>query len=146
VARALESLPAEVDFVLVHDAARAFVPVGVIERVIAALRAGSLAVVPVIPVTDTVKLIDVDFHVVGTPARDALRAVQTPQGFRLDILESAHAMAEGEATDDATLAERAGVRVDTVAGDALAFKVTRPLDLLMAEALVAAEADQRGHS
>jgi len=140
VARALEALPAEVEFVLVHDAARAFVPVEVIDRVIGALRGGALAVVPVVPVTDTIKLVDVDLHVVGTPARDALRAVQTPQGFRLDILESAHALSDGEATDDASLAERAGIRVDTVAGDPLAFKVTRPFDLLVAEALVAAEA------
>ena len=139
VARALESLPPDVDYVLVHDAARAFVPVEVIDRVVAALRNGALAVVPVVPVTDTIKLVDSDDRVVGTPARDALRAVQTPQGFRLDILESAHALSDGEATDDAALAERAGVRVDTVLGDATAFKVTRPFDLLVAEAIVAAE-------
>ncbi len=138
VGRALESLPPDVDFVLVHDAARAFVPVGVIDRVIAALRDGALAVVPVVPVTDTIKLVDSDECVVGTPSRDALRAVQTPQGFRIDILESAHAMADGAATDDASLAERAGIRVDTVAGDVAAFKVTRPFDLLVAEALIAA--------
>jgi 2-C-methyl-D-erythritol 4-phosphate cytidylyltransferase len=76
--------------------------------------------------------------VVATPQRSSLRAVQTPQGFRRVVLADAHAMAaSGDATDDAGLVEALGLRVRTVPGSAEAFKVTRPLDLMLAEALLA---------
>ena len=135
VAVGLAELPPAVELVLVHDAARALVPVAVVEAVVAALRAGADAVVPVLPVVDTVKQVDGD-RVVGTVDRAHLRAVQTPQGFRRSVLLAAHAAAAGALTDDAGLVEAAGGTVVTVAGSEEAFKVTRPLDLLLAEAVL----------
>lgn len=131
----LAALPPEIDSVLIHDVARPFVPAEVISRVIAALAGGALAVVPAIPVTDTIKRVD-GVVVVGTVDRSALRAVQTPQGFRLDVLRSAHAAAAGsDATDDAALVEAAGLPVQVVDGADEAFKITRPWDLRLAEAI-----------
>jgi 2-C-methyl-D-erythritol 4-phosphate cytidylyltransferase len=135
VRAALSALPADVDLVLVHDAARCLTPVAVVERVVAALRDGAAAVVPVLPVADTVKQVDGE-RVVATVDRSALRAVQTPQGFRRDVLELAHRSTGPVRTDDAGLVEAAGGTVTTVAGADEAFKVTRPLDLLLAEALL----------
>lgn len=141
VAAALAALPPEVDLVLVHDAARCLVPAAVVERVVAALRGGAPAVVPVLPLTDTVKQVDGAGTVVRTVARDALRAVQTPQGFARPVLARAHAAAgdapSGPVTDDASLVEALGIPVTTVAGSEEAFKVTRPLDLVLAEAVLA---------
>ena len=141
VAAGLAALPAAVEFVLVHDAARALVPVAVVEAVVRALRAGAEAVIPVLPVPDTVKQVDAGDRVVATLDRADLRLVQTPQGFRRDVLAAAHAAApttgELPATDDAGLVERLGRPVLTVRGAEEAFKVTRPLDLLLAEAVLA---------
>lgn len=140
VARALAALGPDVDLVLVHDAARCLTPVAVVEAVVAALRAGAQAVVPVVPVADTVKEVAGE-TVVRTVDRTALRAVQTPQGFRRDVLELAHRSAPGaSATDDAGLVERLGRSVVTVPGSQEAFKVTRPLDLALAEAVLAQRA------
>ena len=100
-----------------------------------AVRAGAEAVVPVVPVSDTVKQVDGDL-VVATVDRSRLRAVQTPQGFRRDVLERAYAHSGEVATDDAGLAERAGATVRVVAGHPEAFKVTGPLDLVLAEAVL----------
>jgi 2-C-methyl-D-erythritol 4-phosphate cytidylyltransferase len=134
---AVAALPASVEVVLVHDAARPLVPVELVDAVVAAIAAGADAVVPVMPLADTVKQV-VDAVVVATPQRSSLRAVQTPQGFRRVVLADAHAMAaSGDATDDAGLVEALGLRVRTVPGSAEAFKVTRPLDLMLAEALLA---------
>lgn len=135
VAAALAALPPEADLVLVHDAARCLVPVDVVGRVIAALHAGAPAVVPVVPLPDTVKQVD-GHAVVRTLARGDLRAVQTPQGFARAVLERAHADATGPATDDAALVEALGVPVSTVPGAPEGFKITGPLDLVLAEALV----------
>ncbi|MDQ1748484.1 MAG: 2-C-methyl-D-erythritol 4-phosphate cytidylyltransferase [Frankiaceae bacterium] len=133
---ALDAIPADVDAVLVHDAARPFVPDDVVERVVAALDAGAAAVVPVAPLADTVKRVDRDGVVVETVDRSTLRAVQTPQGFRRDVLAAAHADAETlDVTDDAALVEAMGVAVQTVWGDPRAFKVTTPWDLAVAEAM-----------
>jgi 2-C-methyl-D-erythritol 4-phosphate cytidylyltransferase len=140
VANALAAVPAEFDLVLVHDAARALTPPSLIEAVAAQLRAGSFAVVPAIPVADTIKRVNPAGVVVATIDRSVLRAVQTPQGFRRATLAAAHAGAADDHTDDAGLAEQAGVRVDTVPGDDLAFKITRPFDLAVAEALLASRA------
>jgi 2-C-methyl-D-erythritol 4-phosphate cytidylyltransferase len=137
VRRALDALEPAIDLVLVHDAARCLTPVDVIEAVVACLRGGADAVVPVLPVADTVKRVDGD-RVVATVERAALRAVQTPQGFRREVLQRAHAAATGAATDDAALVEALGLPVTTVTGSQEAFKVTRPIDLLLAEAVLAA--------
>ena len=134
---ALASLPDPVDVVLVHDAARPLAPVELVDAVAAAVRAGADGVVPGLPVADTVKRVD-DGVVVETLVRADLRAVQTPQGFRRSVLEEAHVGAEGvDATDDAGMVERLGRRVVVVPGAEEAFKVTRPLDLVLAEAVLA---------
>ena len=136
VARALLALPADVDVVLVHDAARPLVPPDVVDRVSAAVRGGHDAVIPTLGVVDTIKEVD-DGVVVGTLDRSRVHAVQTPQGFARAVLQRAHASSEGsDATDDAGLVERMGVMVHTVAGDEEAFKITRPLDLVLAEAIL----------
>jgi 2-C-methyl-D-erythritol 4-phosphate cytidylyltransferase len=138
VRAALEVLPADgIDCILVHDAARAFVPVEVIERVVAAVRGGAKAVVPVVPVTDTIKRVAPTGEVLDTPDRSTLVAVQTPQGFDPEVLRRAHATEVVGATDDAMLCERLGITVLTVEGSPDAFKVTQPRDLLLAEALLA---------
>lgn len=121
------------DVLLVHDAARCLTPAGSIRRVVEAVRAGEAAVVPVLPVVDTVKQVDAAGHVVGTPDRAALRAVQTPQGFAPDVLLAAYDAAGDVATDDAGLVERLGRRVATVHGAALAFKITTADDRALAE-------------
>ena len=131
--------PGPFECVLVHDAARPFVPAVVVARVVDAVRAGADAVIPVLPVTDTIKQVGADGQVTGTPDRSALVAVQTPQGFRPDVLRRAYdAVPEHEAaTDDAALVERLGIPVDTVVGSPDALKITRPDDLLLAESIIA---------
>lgn len=123
-------------YYLVHDAARALAPPDLIARVAAELRAGHSAVVPALAVVDTVKSVDEHGIVTGTPDRSGLRAIQTPQGFAADLLRAAYA-ADVAATDDAGLVERLGHPVRTVPGDPLAFKITTPLDLRLAEAVLA---------
>ena len=136
VAAALGAADASLGIVLVHDAARALTPPDMIERVAAAVRSGLPAVIPVLPVVDTIKQVDDAGRVVGTVDRAVLRAVQTPQGFRRDVLVAAHEAAVDEHTDDAGLAEKMGVPVHTVPGDEAALKITRPLDLKIAAALL----------
>lgn len=128
-----------VEVVLVHDAARPLTPPALVAAVVAAVRAGHRAVVPVLPVADTIKRVDDAGRVLATVDRSALRAVQTPQGFAHDLLLDAHRAAEAAgavATDDAGLVEALGEPVHTVVGDALAFKVTTPWDQRLAEFLV----------
>jgi len=138
VARALLALPADVDVVLVHDAARPLVPSELVSAVVAEVRRGHEAVIPALPVTDTIKQVDAQDDVVGTPDRSVLRAVQTPQGFDRSVLQAAHAAADVDsATDDAALVERQGVSVRVILGHEEAFKVTRPIDLVLAEAVLA---------
>jgi 2-C-methyl-D-erythritol 4-phosphate cytidylyltransferase len=86
-------------------------------------------------VTDTIKSVDAAGAVTGTPERAGLRAIQTPQGFAADVLRSAYATEGIQATDDAGLVERLGVGVHTIPGDPLAFKITTPLDLRLADAI-----------
>ena len=136
VARGLSALWADVDIVLVHDAARALTPPAVFERVIAAIEAGRDAALPVLPVVDTVKRV-ADAEVVGVVDRDELAAAQTPQGFRRHILEAAYRSADHEFTDDAALVGAAGHSVVVVDGDPRAFKITTGADLDRARSLVA---------
>ena len=128
----------DAEYVLVHDAARALTPPALIARVVDELKTGSVAVIPVLPVTDTIKSVDVLGAVTGTPLRSELRAVQTPQGFSTEVLRRAYVVGD-LATDDAALVERLGVPVQTIDGDAYAFKITTPLDLMLARALLSAE-------
>ncbi|RQX11071.1 2-C-methyl-D-erythritol 4-phosphate cytidylyltransferase [Micromonospora arida] len=138
VAAALAAVPAGPTIVLVHDAARALTPPELVESVAAAVRGGRDAVIPVLPVVDTIKEVGADEVVLGTVDRSALRAVQTPQGFRRAVLSAAHAAAGDSLTDDAGLVEKQGVAVSCVPGSEYAVKITRPFDLALAEHLLAA--------
>jgi 2-C-methyl-D-erythritol 4-phosphate cytidylyltransferase len=122
--------------VLVHDAARAFTPPELIRSVTGAVAAGAPAVVPVLPVADTVKRVDATETVTETVDRADLRAVQTPQGFAVDVLRRAYDAATDGHTDDAGLVERIGVPVSTVPGHPAALKITTPFDLAIAEAVL----------
>jgi 2-C-methyl-D-erythritol 4-phosphate cytidylyltransferase len=136
VALALAEVPDDVAIVLVHDAARALTPPELVESVAAAVRAGRPAVIPVLPVVDTIKEVGPGETVLGTVDRSVLRSVQTPQGFRREVLVAVHAAAADPLTDDAGLVEKAGLPVTCVPGSELAMKITRPLDLILAEALL----------
>ncbi|MEU5901444.1 MULTISPECIES: 2-C-methyl-D-erythritol 4-phosphate cytidylyltransferase [Streptomyces] len=139
----LDALPPGFDIVLVHDAARPLVPVDTVDGVIEAVRDGAPAVVPALPLSDTVKQVepaaeqDAPEPVVATPERARLRAVQTPQGFDRATLVRAHESVTGQVTDDAGMVEQLGLPVVCVPGHEEAFKVTRPLDLVLAEAVLA---------
>ncbi|MCX5068008.1 2-C-methyl-D-erythritol 4-phosphate cytidylyltransferase [Micromonospora lupini] len=139
VAAALAAVPAGPTIILVHDAARALTPPDLVESVAAAIRGGRAAVIPVLPVVDTIKEVDADEVVLGTVDRAALRAVQTPQGFRRSVLTAAHAAAGDPLTDDAGLVEKQGIAVSCVPGSEYALKITRPFDLALAEHLLAAD-------
>lgn len=128
VAAGLAALWADVDTVLVHDAARALTPPEVFERVIAAVEGGAAGAVPVLPVVDTLKRVAGD-EIVAAVDRAELASAQTPQGFRRDVLDAAYAAAVTDFTDDAALVADAGHAVAAVAGHPLAFKITGPSDL-----------------
>jgi len=129
------------DIVLIHDAARAFVTDKVISRAIdAALITG--AAIPVVPVTDTVKVVDGSGAITATPDRANLRIAQTPQAFRFDVILEAHRRAaregRGDFTDDAAIAEWAGLTVATFEGDVANMKLTTPEDFAREEARLGA--------
>ena len=126
----LAAVPDEATVVLVHDAARPLAPAAVWRRVIEAVRAGADAVVPAVPVVDTLREVGG-----STVDRSRFVAVPTPLGFGADALRSAHASG-GEATDDAALVEAAGGMVLVVDGDPAAAKITRPTDLRVLEAFL----------
>ncbi|GHD12846.1 2-C-methyl-D-erythritol 4-phosphate cytidylyltransferase [Zhihengliuella salsuginis] len=142
----------DAEHVLVHDAARCLTPPAVFAAVVDALAAGARAVVPALPVVDTIKTVRAAPDpaiaaeaVDSTPARSGLRAVQTPQGFRRAVLVAAQRQVaawpaeRAEAvTDDALLMEMLGEDVYLVPGDERALKITTELDLMLAEALIAA--------
>ncbi|OFI38664.1 2-C-methyl-D-erythritol 4-phosphate cytidylyltransferase [Arthrobacter sp. SW1] len=152
VRAALEAVLEGTRWVLVHDAARALTPDRVFHRVADALAAGAKAVIPAMPVVDTVKTVvaseggDAEIApelVTGTAPREELRAVQTPQGFDLETLLQAHDSAassgDGHAaaiTDDAMLVELLGTPVHVVKGASQSLKITTPLDLIIAEGLL----------
>jgi len=128
VRNGLEAL-AGAERVLIHDAARPFLPAAVIDRLLSALDTHDGAV-PALPVTDTLARAD------GEPVpRDGLVRVQTPQAFQLDAIRRAHAAwTGGEASDDAQIARAAGLRVATVEGDPALEKLTFDADFRRAEA------------
>ena len=129
----------DVDVVLVHDAARCLTPLEVFERVVEAVRRGAAGAVPGIALVDTVKAVDAQGVITGTPDRASLRAVQTPQGFAREVLVAAYAGGSA-ATDDAALVELGGHHVVVVEGDPMAFKVTTRDDLEHAERVLALRA------
>ena len=134
-------LPRSPDIVLVHDAARPFASADLITRAIAAAEKTGAAI-PVLPVTDTVKRVGPAGTVEATIDRGPLRLVQTPQAFAFDALIDAHrrAAAQGrdDFTDDAALAEWAGMTVSVFAGEPGNIKLTTPDDFARAEAMQSA--------
>ncbi|MBP0440245.1 bifunctional 2-C-methyl-D-erythritol 4-phosphate cytidylyltransferase/2-C-methyl-D-erythritol 2,4-cyclodiphosphate synthase [Tianweitania sediminis] len=136
--RALDHLQAGApDLVLIHDAARPFLEGDVIDRVLQALHEAA-AVVPAMPVSDTIKRIGENSHVLETVHRDDLHAAQTPQGFRFSEILAAHRSAAASGgqtfTDDAAIAAWAGMRVCVVRGSAENTKLTWARDIALAEA------------
>ena len=119
------------DFVLVHDAARALATRDLATSVVAALKAGDVAVVPALAVVDTLQNVDASGYVVNAVDRNSLRRIQTPQGFSFSVLKSIHDSAT-DATDDSTLALNAGHKVRVIAGEERALKITTPSDLATA--------------
>jgi 2-C-methyl-D-erythritol 4-phosphate cytidylyltransferase len=135
---ALMSHPDEPTIILVHDAARAFMPAEPMRLAIRAIEAGADGAVPIVPLVDSVVLMPEPDGTLGAPMdRDALRAVQTPQVFRASALHEAHVLAAADgvarATDDAALVRRYGYRVVATEGHSWGFKVTIPGDLALAE-------------
>lgn len=138
----------DADVVLIHDAARCLTPPEMVASVAEAVRQGHDAVIPALPVTDTIKQVGEPNEYGAEPVeqtvnRRVLRAVQTPQGFARDLIERAHregasrAMDEATAaSDDAALVEALGERVWVVAGDERAMKITTPRDLAVAKLLL----------
>lgn len=138
IANGLKLLPDDAQIVLVHDAARPLVTVQTIDDVIDAAEefGGSIAAVPA---KDTIKVTDEHGFVSYTPPRRTLAVVQTPQGFRREILLRAYAQAEVDnflGTDDASLVERIGARIKIVAGGYDNIKVTTPEDVSVAETIL----------
>ncbi len=139
VARGLAALCGDAPLVAIHDAVRPFASAALIRAVCAAAATADGAV-PVIPVVDTLKRVR-DGRVQGTVDRDGLYGVQTPQVFGRARIEHLYARAEeldARATDDARLAEAAGLALRAVPGEPYNLKITTPQDLRLAEALLAA--------
>jgi 2-C-methyl-D-erythritol 4-phosphate cytidylyltransferase / 2-C-methyl-D-erythritol 2,4-cyclodiphosphate synthase len=138
VARAFARVPPHTDVVVIHDAARPLVTADLIDRTIdAAIESG--AAVAAVPATDTVKRSDGAGHVAETLPRERVYLAQTPQAFRVAVLRDALAV-QGDATDEAALAERAGHRVRLVEGESSNVKITTADDLRAAERAVAGAA------
>lgn len=141
IANALAVVPDSSGIILIHDGARPLVdPATVGEAVEAARRHGAAGVA--VPVKDTIKTVDPDGFIGGTPDRSTLWAIQTPQVFAADLLRQAYALAARDgilATDDAALVERLGVKVKIVRGNYSNLKITTPEDLVIAEALLGKE-------
>ena len=131
VKKALALVEKENEYILVHDAARSLASTDLAMRVIDSLRAGEKAVIPGMPVSDTIKRVDGDNYVTKTPTRSKLRSIQTPQGFTRKLLLKAHTSA-GDATDDAGLVEDCGVDVKVILGEERAMKITTMNDLAIA--------------
>jgi 2-C-methyl-D-erythritol 4-phosphate cytidylyltransferase len=119
----LGAVPDDADVIVVHDASRPLASIDLWKAVIAGVIEGEDGVVPVVPVTDTLRQLDG-----RTVDRSQFLAVQTPQAFRGELLRRAH-KGEGEATDDAGLVEAIGGQVVVVDGEANNVKITRPFDL-----------------
>lgn len=128
--------------VLIHDAARPFVPEAMIAHAIVAAKQHGAAI-PVLPLADTIARVEADGALAGNPDRASLRAVQTPQAFRFELIRAAHEKAaragRSDFTDDAGIAKFAGASVATFEGDAAAFKLTTPSDMKRARIMAGAE-------
>ena len=135
----LSEIPDDVDYVVVHDAARPLASKELVESLIATLLTRDVdGVVPAVPVRDTLKEVDDKDIVSKTLPRDHCVAAQTPQGFAAGALRAAHAALDGSYTDDAGMIEDNGGRVVVIAGEPRNMKVTFPEDLAVVRALLAA--------
>jgi 2-C-methyl-D-erythritol 4-phosphate cytidylyltransferase len=141
VAKALRMVPADVSIVLVHDAARPHVPIEVTQSVVEAIRNGAKAVIPVLPLVDTIKRVNNQNVAIETVDRNQLRRVQTPQGFDRATLDLAYQNPEVVATDDAGLMDALGIAVITVAGDDRSLKITTMADVQHALSLLEATSE-----
>jgi 2-C-methyl-D-erythritol 4-phosphate cytidylyltransferase len=141
VAAGLRALPPGLGYVAIHDAARPLTASGAVDQMLELLlETGAAGVVPGVPLVDTIRRVDVAQRSTGLVDRDQLRAMQTPQLFAREALERAHRLApRGGAggIDEVALVELAGHRVQVVPGDPENLKVTTPLDLAVAETLLA---------
>jgi 2-C-methyl-D-erythritol 4-phosphate cytidylyltransferase len=137
VRSALAEVPDDALVVIVHDGARPLVDDALLDRLVGRLGEGFDGVVPALPLTDTVKRVDGGGAVVETVPREGLVVVQTPQAFLAERLRSAYAGDLAEATDCASLVERAGGRIGVVPGDPRLVKVTTSDDLALVERLLA---------
>ena len=136
VAAGVAEVPDDAAIILVHDAARPLVAAELIDRVLGGFADGADGVIPVLPIDDTVKRVDAAGRVVETLDRSELRAVQTPQAFLADVFRRAVAADDrATGTDCASLVERAGGTIATVAGDPRTMKITTRADLERAEEL-----------
>ncbi len=122
-------------WVIVHDGSRPCLSADLIEKGLEQAR-DTGAAIAAIPVKDTIKVVSSDDFVERTPLRHSLRAVQTPQVFRFDIIDEAYAKAQVEVTDDATLVEQIGYKVKVYPGSETNIKVTTPEDLSLAETIL----------
>jgi 2-C-methyl-D-erythritol 4-phosphate cytidylyltransferase len=141
VANALRMIPEDVSIVLVHDAARPLVPIEVTQNVVAAVRNGAKAVIPVLSLVDTIKRVNNNGIAIETVDRNQLRRVQTPQGFDRATLDLAYQNPEVVATDDAGLMDALGIPVLTVAGDERSLKITTMSDVQHALSLLEATSE-----
>ena len=135
----LKALPDDADCVLIHDGARSLVTEGVIQRALESVEAHGSGIAA-IPVVDTIKRAAADGLVQDTPDRASLYAMQTPQAFRVALIREAHEKALADSylgTDDASLLEHAGMPVYLSAGDRENLKLTTPVDLQLAEVILA---------
>jgi 2-C-methyl-D-erythritol 4-phosphate cytidylyltransferase len=140
VRRALAAVPADIDVIVVHDAARPLLTRPLVTRAIDEAAAGR-AVTTAIPLADTIHHVDDDGRIIMTPDRTGLWRAQTPQAFPAAMLREAHAMAvrtDLRATDDASLVARVLGPVHVIEGSEANLKITVPADLLLARAILAA--------
>ncbi|MDA8263045.1 MAG: IspD/TarI family cytidylyltransferase [Actinomycetota bacterium] len=142
VRRGLRAVPADAQAILVHDAARPLATPALFGRVVEALEAGEDAVVPVVPVVDSLKRLAEDGSLHSVP-RENMFGAQTPQGFRADVLRAVHASGL-DTTDDGGAAEAMGVRVACVDGERTNLKITTQADLVVARALARAYLEGSG--
>ena len=138
---AISKIPANYEYVLVHDAARALASTTLASSVLNQLIQGEQAVIPALDVVDTIKEVDNNGYVRNTLNRASLKVIQTPQGFSRSVLERAHQASE-DATDDAALVEALGIAVKVVAGEDCALKITTPSDLATALKFLIPDSDK----
>ena len=141
IANALEFIDDDSEVILVHDAARPMVTVKTIDKVVdmAKLHGAAIAAVKE---KNTIKIVDDNDFVIDTPPRSTLVSVQTPQGFRREIILKAYEQAKIEnflGTDDSSLVERLGYKVKIVQSDYKNIKLTTPEDIIIAEAFLKEE-------